>query len=114
MSVLGDLGTLPLHVEGYELERLQRDVSSDFTRVSTHIRLHGDGEEGIGEDVTYDAEDQDACRRPGPSSRSTASGRSTRSAITSRRSTSGRGRRCARRACSIAAGRTNRRRWTSR
>ena len=65
MSVLGDLGTLPLHVEGYELERLQRDVSSDFTRVSTHIRLQGDGEQGIGEDVTYDAEDQDALQEAG-------------------------------------------------
>ena len=65
MSVLGDLGKLPLHVEGYELERLQRDVSSDFTRVSTHIRLQGDGEQGIGEDVTYDAEDQDALQEAG-------------------------------------------------
>ena len=65
MSVLGDLGTLALNIEGYELERLQRDVSSDFTRVSTHIRLHGDGEEGVGEDVTYDAEDQDALQEAG-------------------------------------------------
>jgi L-alanine-DL-glutamate epimerase-like enolase superfamily enzyme len=65
MSVLGELGTLPLRIDGYELERLQRDVSSDFTRVSTHIRLHGDGEEGIGEDVTYDAEDQDVLQEAG-------------------------------------------------
>jgi L-alanine-DL-glutamate epimerase-like enolase superfamily enzyme len=56
---------LPLRIEGYELERLQRDVSSDFTRVSTHIRLRGAGEEGIGEDVTYDAEDQDALQAAG-------------------------------------------------
>jgi L-alanine-DL-glutamate epimerase-like enolase superfamily enzyme len=59
------LARLPLRIEGYELERLQRDVSSDFTRVSTHIRLHGDGEEGIGEDVTYDAEDQDVLQEAG-------------------------------------------------
>jgi len=65
MTVLGALGKLPLHIEGYELERLQRDVSSDFTRVSTHIHLHGDGEEGIGEDVTYDAEDQDVLQEAG-------------------------------------------------
>ena len=52
-------------IEGYALERLQRDVSSDFTRVSTVIRLHGDGEEGIGEDVTYDADDQDALQEAG-------------------------------------------------
>src|SRR3954449_6114065 len=37
---------------------MERDVSSDFTRVSTHIRLHGGGHEGIGEDVSYDATDQ--------------------------------------------------------
>ena len=65
MTVLGELGTLPLRIEGYELERLQRDVSSDFTRVSTHIRLHGEGHEGFGEDVTYDAEDQDALQEAG-------------------------------------------------
>src|SRR3954451_8864581 len=65
VTVLGALGKLPLRIEGYELERLQRDVSSDFTRVSTHIRLHGDGQEGIGEDVTYDAEDQDVLQEAG-------------------------------------------------
>jgi L-alanine-DL-glutamate epimerase-like enolase superfamily enzyme len=60
------LAQLPLRIESYELERLQRDVSSAFTRVSTHIRLHGDGEEGVGEDVTYEAEDQDALQEDGP------------------------------------------------
>jgi hypothetical protein len=59
------LAALPLRVEGYELERLQRDVSSAFTRVSTLIRLHGGGEEGIGEDVTYDAVDHDGLRAAG-------------------------------------------------
>ena len=66
MTVLGAIGKLPLRIDGYELERLQRDVSSDFTRVSTHIRLHGDGHEGIGEDVTYEAEDQDVLQEAGP------------------------------------------------
>jgi L-alanine-DL-glutamate epimerase-like enolase superfamily enzyme len=65
VSLPDALARLPLHIEGYELERLQRDVSSDFTRVSTHIRLQGAGEEGIGEDVTYDAEDQDALQEAG-------------------------------------------------
>src|SRR3954453_18487586 len=65
-TVPGALGELSLRLEGYDLERLQRDVSSDFTRVSTHIRLHGDGEEGVGEDVTYDAEDQDVLQEAGP------------------------------------------------
>jgi hypothetical protein len=60
------LADLPLRVEGYALERLQRDVSSAFTRVSTLIHLHGAGQEGIGEDVTYDAVDHDAMQTAGP------------------------------------------------
>jgi hypothetical protein len=59
------LADLPLVIEGYALERLQRDVSSAFTRVSTVIRMHGGGEEGVGEDVTYDAEDHDALQAAG-------------------------------------------------
>jgi L-alanine-DL-glutamate epimerase-like enolase superfamily enzyme len=46
---------LPLHVSGYELERLEQPVSSNFTRVTTVVHLRGGGEEGVGEDVTYDA-----------------------------------------------------------
>jgi hypothetical protein len=59
------LAPLPLRIEDYALERLQRDVSSAFTRVSTQIRLRGGGEEGVGEDVTYDAVDQDALQAAG-------------------------------------------------
>jgi L-alanine-DL-glutamate epimerase-like enolase superfamily enzyme len=58
---------LPLEIEDYALERLQRDVSSDFTRVSTVLRFRGgDGHEGLGEDVSYDADDQDALQAAGP------------------------------------------------
>lgn len=58
---------LPLEIEDYTLERLEKDVSSDFTRVSTVIRLHGgDGHEGLGEDVSYDPEDQLALQGAGP------------------------------------------------
>jgi hypothetical protein len=60
------LADLPLRIEGYALERLERDVSSAFTRVSTLIRLRGDGEEGVGEDVTYDAVDHEALQAAGP------------------------------------------------
>lgn len=59
---------LPLHVETVALSRLQADVSSDFTRVSTVIHLHGDGMQGVGEDVSYDAEDHDALQAAGPAS----------------------------------------------
>jgi L-alanine-DL-glutamate epimerase-like enolase superfamily enzyme len=53
------LGGFELAVEGYELERRQMDVSSGFTRVTTTVVLRGDGNEGRGEDVTYDAEDHE-------------------------------------------------------
>jgi L-alanine-DL-glutamate epimerase-like enolase superfamily enzyme len=56
---------LPLEIEDYALERLQRDVSSDFTRVSTVLRFRGDGHEGLGEDVSYEVEDQDALQAAG-------------------------------------------------
>ena len=56
---------LPLRVEGYALEGLSRDVSSAFTRVSTVIRMRGAGEEGVGEDVTYDAEDHEILQAAG-------------------------------------------------
>jgi L-alanine-DL-glutamate epimerase-like enolase superfamily enzyme len=59
------IADLPLEIEDYALERLQRDVSSDFTRVSTVLRLRGDGHEGLGEDVSYDADDQDALQGAG-------------------------------------------------
>ncbi len=47
---------LALTVDEYDLELLERDTSSDFVRTSTVISLHGDGETGRGEDVTYDSE----------------------------------------------------------
>ena len=56
---------LPLRVEGYALEGLSRDVSSAFTRVSTVIRMRGAGEEGAGEEVTYDAEDHEILQAAG-------------------------------------------------
>ena len=60
------LAGLPLHIDGYALEGLTRDVSSAFTRASTVIRMHGAGEEGLGEDVTYDAPDHEVLQAAGP------------------------------------------------
>jgi L-alanine-DL-glutamate epimerase-like enolase superfamily enzyme len=57
MSTFGLLSGLPLTIERYELEGLEMDVSSDFTRLTTLIHMHGGGHEGVGEDVTYDALD---------------------------------------------------------
>ena len=56
MSTYDRIAELPLRVESYELERLEQTVSTgNFTRVTTVIRLRGGGEDGVGEDVTYDA-----------------------------------------------------------
>ena len=38
----------------------------DFTRLSTVIHMRGGGEEGVGEDVTYDALDHVALQDAGP------------------------------------------------
>ncbi len=60
------LAGLPLEVSAYALEPLEQAVSSDFTRLSTVIHLHGGGHEGVGEDVTYDALDHVALQDAGP------------------------------------------------
>ena len=43
-----------------------QDVSSDFERKSTIIHLRGAGEEGLGEDVVYDAVDHEIAQKAGP------------------------------------------------
>ena len=60
------LAELPLQIDSYGLEGLERDVSSDFTRLSTVIHLRGAGEDGLGEDATYDALDHVALQDAGP------------------------------------------------
>jgi hypothetical protein len=57
---------LPLEIDEYTLEGLQRTVSSGFERHTTVIRLHGGGEEGVGEDVTYDGPLHVAQQEHGP------------------------------------------------
>jgi L-alanine-DL-glutamate epimerase-like enolase superfamily enzyme len=61
------LAELPLVIDDYELEGLSANVSSAFERKSTVIRLRGGGEEGLGEDVTYDGIDHDVLQAAGPS-----------------------------------------------
>ncbi|HXR29398.1 MAG TPA: hypothetical protein VN772_07440 [Solirubrobacteraceae bacterium] len=67
MSTWELLAGLPVEIEDYVLQGLSATVSSDFERKSTLIRLRGAGEEGIGEDVTYDGVDQDVLQAAGPS-----------------------------------------------
>ncbi|HEU4657123.1 MAG TPA: hypothetical protein VFR97_06340 [Capillimicrobium sp.] len=57
---------LPLRVDGYDLEGHAFAVSPEFVRRTTDIRLHGDGELGIGEDVVYDAEEHERAQAAGP------------------------------------------------
>jgi hypothetical protein len=57
---------LPLVVDGYELEGLRIDVSTGFTRRTTVVHLHGAGEEGVGEDITYVADLQERFQQDGP------------------------------------------------
>jgi len=65
MSTYELVASLPLEIESYELAGLQRDVSSAFTRRTTVVSLHGAGETGIGEDVTYDAAEHERLQRAG-------------------------------------------------
>ncbi len=66
MSTWELLAELPLEIESCTLEGLSAKVSSDFERLSTVIQLHGKGQEGQGEDVTYDAPDHEILQEAGP------------------------------------------------
>ena len=66
MSTYDLIADLPLEVGDYALEALERDVSSEFTRLSTVVHLRGSGEDGVGEDVTYDGLDHVAFQDAGP------------------------------------------------
>jgi L-alanine-DL-glutamate epimerase-like enolase superfamily enzyme len=59
MSTWDLLAPLEVEIETYGLRLLTARVSSEFERVSTVVRLHGRGEEGLGEDVTYDSIDHE-------------------------------------------------------
>jgi len=60
------LADLAVEIEDYALDPLQATVSSEFERKSTIIRLRGGGQEGLGEDVTYDAVDHEILQAHGP------------------------------------------------
>ena len=63
----GRVADLPLEIESYDLESLELAVAPEFTRRTTVVRLRGGGQEGVGEDVTYSPEDQEALQYEGPS-----------------------------------------------
>jgi L-alanine-DL-glutamate epimerase-like enolase superfamily enzyme len=66
MSAYEKLAELSVEIERYDLEPHELEVSSEFTRLTTVIRLSGGGHEGVGEDVTYDALDHVALQDAGP------------------------------------------------
>jgi L-alanine-DL-glutamate epimerase-like enolase superfamily enzyme len=66
MSTWDRLAGLPVTVEGYGLDGMEATVSSDFARKSTVITIHGSGQIGVGEDVTYDAVDHEVQQKAGP------------------------------------------------
>ena len=58
---------LPLKVDSYELQGLEfHPPGTEFDRLTTIFHLKGDGHEGMGEDVVYDALDHVALRDAGP------------------------------------------------
>jgi hypothetical protein len=67
VSLYDRVSDLSLEIEGYGLEPLEQPISPEFTRKTTVVHLHGDGHEGIGEDVTYSVPDQEALQREGTS-----------------------------------------------
>ncbi len=50
--------SLPLFVDSYELEPLEREVARGFTLRRTVVVLRGGGEEGRGEEIDYDPDAQ--------------------------------------------------------
>jgi hypothetical protein len=66
MPTFDAFADLPLEIEGYELQGLELQIPG-FERLSTVIHLWGGGEDGLGEDVTYDAVDHIALQDAGPS-----------------------------------------------
>jgi hypothetical protein len=65
VSLYDRVADLPVEIEGYELEPLEQAVSPEFTRHTTVVHLRGRGHQGVGEDVTYGPEDQQAFQAEG-------------------------------------------------
>ena len=66
MSLYDAVRDLPVEIEGYALEGLELQARADFLRRTTVVHLSGGGEEGIGEDVTYDPAEHGRLQDRGP------------------------------------------------
>ncbi|HEX2111874.1 MAG TPA: hypothetical protein VHF67_10005 [Gaiellaceae bacterium] len=58
MPLYDRLAELPLTVDSFTLDGLEKQVVPEFLLRRTVVRLRGAGHEGVGEDVTYDGDDQ--------------------------------------------------------
>jgi hypothetical protein len=67
VSTYESVAELPLAVESYSLEPHELSFGEMFTRMTTVVRLHGEGHDGAGEDVTYDGLDHVALQSAGAS-----------------------------------------------
>ena len=65
MTLYEQVRDLPLEIERYDLEGLQLQARADFLRRTTVVRLRGAGEEGIGEDVTYESAEHERLQERG-------------------------------------------------
>src|ERR671911_2020114 len=66
MSSYERIAELPLKIDSYELSGLSFSLpGTEFERLTTIVHLKGDGHEGLGEDVVYDALDHVALRDAG-------------------------------------------------
>ncbi|MGE5407269.1 MAG: hypothetical protein ACM3NV_01510 [Syntrophothermus sp.] len=65
MGTFDLIADLPLRIESCELEGLEFQLG-EFERLTTVVKLRGAGEEGVGEDVVYDAIDHVAQQGHGP------------------------------------------------
>jgi hypothetical protein len=65
VSTYDAVRSLPLHVAGYRLEPLEREVARGFTLRRTIVVLEGAGLEGRGEDIDYDPDAQLRFQRDG-------------------------------------------------
>ena len=60
------LAELPLVIEACEYDRLYAVLANDFERFTTHVRLIGEGTDGLGEDVSIFREDGTALHQTRP------------------------------------------------
>src|SRR5207247_8826209 len=65
MSTYDAVADLPLTIESCHLDARELRFTEEFTRMTTLVRLRGDGQDGVGEDVTYDGLDHVALQAAG-------------------------------------------------